>query len=119
MGSRELSRGRCNSMTLNGIQIIAKNVRISDIDSTIMNTAVDGSVHGYHFGSHKQISFDVDWLSADDRHTLEDSRSSKVVLVLDTGEKYNVRFSLSDFQEIWIDNEPVYSVSITATEVVT
>jgi hypothetical protein len=106
-------------MTLNGLRIDGKNVRISDIDSTAMNTAVDGSVHGYHFGSHKQISFDVDWLSADDRQTLEAGRTSKVVLVLDTGEKYNVRYSLSDFQKIWIDNEPVYNVSITATEVVT
>ena len=106
-------------MTLNGLQIDGKNVRISNVDSTAMNTAVDGSVHGYFFGSHKQISFDVDWLSSDDRQTLEDSRSSKVVLVLDTGEKYNVRISLSDFQEIWIDNEPVYNVSMTCTEVVT
>jgi len=106
-------------MTLNGQQLDGKNVRISNIDATATNTAVDGSVHGYYFGSHKQVSFDVDWLSSDDRQTLEASRSSKAVLVLDTGEKYNVRFSLSDFQEIWIDNEPVYSVSITATEVVT
>ncbi|MFA5658496.1 MAG: hypothetical protein WC900_04365 [Oscillospiraceae bacterium] len=106
-------------MTLNGLQIDGKNVRISNVDSTAMNTAVDGSVHGYHFGSHKQISFYVDWLSADDRQTLEDSRTSKVLLVLDTGEKYYVRYSLSEFQEIWIDNEPVYNVSITATEVVT
>ena len=106
-------------MTLNNLQIDGKNVRISDIDSNAMNTAVDGSVHGYHFGSHKQISFDVDWLSADDRQILESGRSSKVVLVLDTGEKYNVRYSLSAFEEIWIDNEPVYNVSITATEVVT
>ena len=106
-------------MTLNGLQIEGKNVRISNVDSTASNTAVDGSVHGYYFGSHKQVSFDVDWLSSDDRQTLEASRSSKVVLVLDTGEKYNVRVILSDFQEIWIDNEPVYSVSITATEVVT
>ncbi|MCK9327099.1 MAG: hypothetical protein M0P69_16520 [Bacteroidales bacterium] len=106
-------------MTLNGLQIDGKNVRISNVDSTAMNTAVDGSVHGYHFGSHKQISFDVDWLSADDRYSLEDSRTSKVLLVLDTGEKYYVRYSLSEFQEIWIDNEPVYNVSITATEVVT
>ena len=106
-------------MTLNGLQIDGKEIRISNVDSTAMNIAVDGSVHGYHFGSHKQISFDVDWLSADDRQTLEAGRTSKVVLVLDTGEKYNVRYSLSDFQEIWIDNEPVYNVSITATEVVT
>lgn len=106
-------------MTLNGQQINGKNVRISNVDSTASNTAVDGSVHGYFFGSHKQISFDVDWLSADDRQTLEASRSSKVVLVLDTGEKYNVRISLSDFQETWIDNEPVYNVGITCTEVVT
>jgi hypothetical protein len=106
-------------MTLNGLRIDGKNVRISDIDSTAMNTAVDGSVHGYFWGSHKQISFDVDWLSADDRQTLEDSRTGKVLLVLDTGEKYYVRYSLSEFQEIWIHNEPVYNVSITATEVVT
>jgi hypothetical protein len=106
-------------MTLNGLQIDGKNVRISDIDSNAMNTAVDGSVHGYFWGSHKQISFDADWLSADDRQTLEAGRTSKVVLVLDTGEKYNVRYSLSEFQEIWIHNEPIYNVSITATEVVT
>ena len=106
-------------MTLSGLQIDGKNVRISNVDSTAMNTAVDGSVHGYHWGSHKQISFDVDWLSADDRQTLEDSRTSKVLLVLDTGEKYYVRFSLSEFEEIWIHSEPVYNVSVTATEVVT
>jgi len=106
-------------MTLNRLQIDAKNIRISNVDSTVSNVAVDGSVHGYHFGSHKQISFDVDWLSADDRQTLEDSRASKVLLVLDTGEKYYVRFSLSEFEEIWIDDEPVYNVRVTATEVVT
>lgn len=106
-------------MTLNGLQIEGKNVRISNVDSNVMNTAVDGSVHGYFYGSHKEIFFDIDWLSTDDRQTLEGSRSSKVVLVLDTGEKYNVRINLSDFQEIWIDNEPVYNVSVTATEVVT
>lgn len=106
-------------MTLNNLQIDGKNVRISDIDSNIMNTAVDGSVHGYHFGSHKQISFNVDWLSEDDRQILEHSRTGKVLLVLDTGEKYYVRYSLSEFEEIWIDNVPVYNVGITATEVVT
>lgn len=106
-------------MTLNGLQIDGKNVRISNIDNTTMNIAVDGSAHGYYWGSHKQISFEANWLAAADRQTLEGGRSSKVELVLDTGEKYNVRYSLSDFQEIWIDNEPVYNVSITATEVVT
>lgn len=95
------------------------NVRIANVDKTAMNNAVDGSVHGYFFGSHKKITFDLEWLSSDDRQTLEAARTDKVELVLDTGEKYNVRLSLGDFNEVWMDDEPVYSVSVTATEVVT
>ena len=106
-------------MTLNGMKIEGKNVSISNNDKTTMNQTADGNVHGYYWGSHKQISFDVDWITASERQRLEESRKTKILLVLDTAEKYNVRIDLSDFQEIWIDGEPVYNVSVTATEVLT
>jgi len=106
-------------MKIGTLNANAKNIRINSIDRTASNTAVDGSVHGYYWGSHKQITFNIDWLSADDRQTLEAARTGKIELVLDTGEKYNVRLSLGEFNEVWIDNEPVYSVEVTATEVVT
>jgi hypothetical protein len=106
-------------MTLNGMKIEGKNVSISNNDKTTMNQTADGNVHGYFWGSHKEITFDVEWLSADDRQELEESRKTKILLVLDTGEEYNVRIVLSGFQEIWIQGVPVYNVGVTATEVLT
>jgi len=106
-------------MTLNGIKLHATNENINDIDSTIANTAVDGSVHGYFLGSHKQITFATDWISEEDRNKLVEARENKVLLVLDNGEKYNVRFSYSGFEPVYINGERVYNTTITAVEVVT
>jgi len=105
-------------MTINGKAYTSKNVKIENIDSKALNVSMNGGVYGYFFGEHKEISFSVEWLSLQERVNLEEARKEKVLMVLDTGEEYNVRIELAAFEEKWIAGECLYNTTIKAIEVV-
>lgn len=104
-------------MTLNGITLKPINVQINDVEQVSSNTASDGTVYEYFRGSYTEITFDLQYIDADTRELLRAAQSQKCVLVLDTGEKYNVRPRYSAFTEVYTAQDVGYNVSVTCREV--
>jgi len=104
-------------MTLNGINLKPINLEINDVELVASNTADDGTVYAKYNGEHAEISFDLEGITSETRQLLRESKKSKCLLVMDSGEEYYVRPSLSSFVEVNTWDGVTYNVSVTCREV--
>lgn len=108
-------------MTLGTLQLRPTRIQQMTIVKQNLNEAVDGSVYGYFFGKRKRFQIQLDFLSEEQKTSIEEMLGQKVELVLDNGEKYNVRISGNTInwkQTQLISGEYIYSTLLTLEEVI-
>jgi len=107
-------------MMLGTLQVKPSKLQPTTVIKQNKNEAVDGSVYGYYFGQRKEFNLTIDFLSEEDKRALEGLIGQKFEMVLDNGEKYNVRI---DGQINWTqyrlaNGEYMYTAQLRLIEVV-
>lgn len=107
-------------MTLGTLKIKPTKIEPNTVIKQNLNEAVDGSVYGYHFGTRKEFTVQLDFLSEEDKKTIEGLIGQKFTLVFDNGEKYNVRIVGNiDWNRYQLANgDEMYSAQLKLIEVV-
>ena len=107
-------------MILDTLNLKPSEMRIETVLKQNLNEAVDGSMYGYYFGERKEIQVKLDFISAEQKKEIEDLATKKFKVVLDTGEKYNMRIANNISWEKYklLDSSYIYSTTLYLIEVV-
>lgn len=105
-------------MTLGTVNLKGTNISIRDNNAQAENIASDGTRYAKFFGYNTVITFDLQGITPDVKEELRGLRGQRVLLTLDTGEKYYVNAVFGDFQLVKTKLKGyLYNVSVTCAEV--
>jgi len=106
-------------MTLGTLVVEPVEVKEIVVRHENLNTAVDGSVHGYFFGSHKEWEIKLQLLTDEQKQYIESLRGSKFLFGIDDYKCY-ARFAGNiEWEKVYIKGEWLYSTTLRVVEVVT